>query len=133
MSPEEWRPVVGYEGTYEVSSLGRVKSLVRPGRRQEMVLKPGVDGGGYLNVGPCRDGISRTTEVHQIVAAAFLGPRPDGLETRHLDGDQTNNAIGNLAYSTHAENEFDQVRHGTHPQASKTQCPVHAVVLADST
>lgn len=51
--------------------------------------------------------------IHQLVAEAFIGPRPEGLETCHNDGDPTNNHVGNLRYATHAENAADMVKHGT--------------------
>lgn len=60
--------------------------------------------------------------MHVLVAAAWLGPRPDGLVIRHLDGNSRNNDVRNLAYGTPAENVRDTVRHGTHPEASKTHC-----------
>jgi hypothetical protein len=53
---------------------------------------------------------------------AFAGPKPNGLETRHLDGDHSNNALANLAYGTHAENMQDALRHGTNAKASRTHC-----------
>jgi hypothetical protein len=61
--------------------------------------------------------------VHSLVAEAFIGPRPIGLEVRHLDGDSTNNAVDNLRYGTHAENMQDRVKHGRDPQALRTHCP----------
>ncbi|MDX3713446.1 HNH endonuclease signature motif containing protein [Streptomyces europaeiscabiei] len=61
--------------------------------------------------------------MHQIVAAAFLGPRPDGHDVRHLDGNPLNSALSNLSYGTRSENELDKARHGTNPNARKTHCP----------
>jgi hypothetical protein len=57
------------------------------------------------------------------VAEAFHGPRPVGLEVRHLDGDSLNNAASNLRYGTRTENLLDAVEHGTHYNAKKTRCP----------
>jgi hypothetical protein len=53
---------------------------------------------------------------------AFVGLRPKGLETRHLDGDPSNNQLSNLAYGTSSENHLDMVRHGTHAFSSRTHC-----------
>lgn len=70
--------------------------------------------GGYLHFGPSHGREKQTTvKVHVAVALAFLGPRPEGLDIRHLDGDPTNAHASNLAYGTKLENEADKWRHGT--------------------
>jgi hypothetical protein len=61
-------------------------------------------------------------DVHPLVAAAFIGPRPDGMEIRHLDGERFNNAAVNLCYGTPSENARDRVNHGRDAQARKTTC-----------
>lgn len=121
---EDWRPVVGYEGRYLVSSLGRVWSQARRHRRVGMLLKPVNGGQGYLVVN-LRDGRdnARVHGVHLLLAAAFIGPRPEGQVTRHLNGVATDNRLDNLAYGTYGDNAHDAVRHGTHSQGSKTHCP----------
>jgi len=113
----EWRPVVGYEGLYVVSSTGLVRSLTT-GRL--LTTRPG--GAGYPNARLRRDGKCRTFYVHRLAGEAFIGPLPKGMVTRHLDGDPMNNRLENLRYGTYSENSRDQVRHGTHPQASRTHC-----------
>ena len=70
-----------------------------------------------------RNGRHRPYHVHYLVTSTFLGPKPSGMETRHLDGNATNNAVSNLVYGTKSENTLDAVKHGTHPQARKTLCP----------
>jgi len=130
MSIEEWRPVVGWEGFYEVSSQGGVKSLDRfvpnrPGvtmhrRAHVLVLAQSKD--GYLHVWLCRENIRYQYRVSRLVALTFHGPCPEGMECRHLDGDKLNNKPSNLAWGTRSENTYDKVRHGTHPMARKTHC-----------
>ncbi len=79
---------------------------------------------GHLLVSAVRDDGKRTgIKVHHMVAAAFLGPRPDGTEVRHLNGKPADNRPMNLAWGTRSENQLDSVRHGTHHMASKTHCP----------
>lgn len=126
---ERWLPVVGWMGFYEVSDLARVRSVDRviltksgPRHYRGRVLKPGKDRKGYLQVFLQRPGESRMLSVHQVVAAAFIGPRPPGMETRHLDGNKLNCHPGNLAYGTGAENMQDQARHGTNANTLKTHC-----------
>jgi hypothetical protein len=123
---EEWRPVVGYEGAYEVSSRGRVRSLdktlrhpngatwTRPGR----LLNPCPGPQGYLQVTLSRGGHCKTFHVHRLVAAAFIGPRPPGQVVRHRDGVKANCAVDNIAYGTSLQNSDDARQHGTLCQGS---------------
>ena len=106
---ETWRPVVGYEGDYEVSNFGSVVSLKR-GNREEMA--PLRQASGHLGVSLCRSGVKVRHRIHRLVLAAFVGPCPDGMEVRHLDGDPANNYVGNLTYGTASENRADAYRHG---------------------
>lgn len=118
-----WRPVVGWEGLYEVSSEGQVRSLPRKGRREARMLTPVTGKRGYLVVTLSREGRCRPHPIHRIVAEAFLGPRPDGMEVCHSDGSRLNNSVGNLRYGTSSQNKLDAVTHGTHVNARKTHCP----------
>jgi hypothetical protein len=104
---EQWRPVPGFEGKYEVSDLGRVKSLRWTPPR---ILRPGPSNYGHLSVAL---GQRNTRMIHQLVLLAFVGPRPPGQEARHLDGDPANNRLDNLCWGTRGDNIRDAVRHGT--------------------
>ena len=117
---EEWRWVPGYEGIYKVSSRGRVRSF-HP-RSAGKLLKPGHSTYGYARVGLCVNGQMTQFNIYWLVAAAFIGPHPVGMEIRHLDGDRTNDALYNLAYGTIRENQLDAVRHGTNWESAKTHC-----------
>lgn len=111
---EHWARVPGYP-SYEVSDLGRVRSwLTHRGQPGPRFLSAGADNKGYLTVRLSGEDGMRTHKVHVLVAAAFLGSRPEGAEVRHLDGDNQNNRLGNLMYGTPAENMADRVRHKTH-------------------
>jgi hypothetical protein len=119
MTKEEWRPVEGFPG-YEVSNLGRVVSEKRGERRE---IRGGLAGSGYRKVALISpDGHRYGKKVHLLVAEAFIGPRPEGLIARHLDGDKLHNAADNLCWDTYSENGLDQVRHGVHANANKTHC-----------
>ena len=124
---EEWRPVVGYEGSYEVSDMGRVRSLDRTtdrGRKWKgRMMSPSALQNCYLVVTLWRDGSQRTPLVHRLVLEAFAGPQPELHESLHRNGGRQDNRAANLRWGTHAENQRDQIKHGTHAKASKTQCP----------
>lgn len=112
MTEEIWAPVPGYEDLYEVSDRGRVRGLDRLVERSDgrkiphkgRVLKPAHRGRGYLHVVLCRDGVQLGKTVHSLVAGAFLGPRPDGFDILHLDGNMENNDLSNLRYGTRSDN-----------------------------
>lgn len=125
---EDWRAVVGFEGSYEVSNLGRVRSLDRTRIYQRFdqgakrmvtvtrlhkghVLRPGTTKSGHQLVVLKRG--SGGQYVHSLVLAAFVGPRPDGSECCHGDGDPTNNRVENLRWDTRLANVQDMIRHGT--------------------
>lgn len=130
-TPETWKPVVGYEGYYEVSDHGNVRSVDRTVQRSDGVVqrfkghlrKPQVDEFGYLRISLRKDGKSHHFRVHRLVLEAFVGPCPEGTEACHGDGDRSNNRLENLRWDTKSENQYDRVRHGNHCHALKTHCP----------
>ena len=98
--PEEWRPVVGYEGWYDVSSLGNVRREA-PGSSNTHVgyiLKGVVASNGYPQVGLCRNGHIQERDIHVLVAEAFIGPRPIGCHVNHKDRCRSNNRVSNLEW-----------------------------------
>lgn len=105
LANEEWRPVVGYDGYYSVSTLGRVRrDLTNSNTQAGRILKPGIGDSGYPNVTLCVNGQSRTRRVHILVAEAFLGHAPVGEEVNHKDDNRTNARLSNLEYGTHKRN-----------------------------
>lgn len=145
---EIWRPVVGYEGLYEVSNLGNFRSIDRwvvfaDGRRRffegrPLKLKPNVDGYPLvlLSAGMAR---KKWRLAHVEVAAAFLGPCPSGSETCHNDGVRVNISASNLRYGTRSSNCADRIVHGTalfgatHPSARVPDETVAAIRDANGT
>ena len=117
MKNEEWRDVVGYEGLYQVSSEGRVKSLERKvkhwcgGERiqKERILKPGVRSKGYLFVFLCAGGKSRMFSVHRLVCQAFHENPDNKPQVNHINEDKTDNRAINLEWCTRREN----INHGS--------------------
>lgn len=110
---EEWRDIRGYEGRYQVSSLGRVRSLTRPGCKGR-VLRPTPNGHGYLAVSLSSPSGRGSKNVHRLVAVAFLGPRPHGMEVCHGPGGQHDNRLSNLRYDTPTGNAADRLAAGTY-------------------
>lgn len=125
MTPERWLPVPGYEGIYDVSDLGRVRSWA-PWRGEPVprILNPSVSSNERLNVTLCKSGTREVHYVHALAMLVFIGPCPDGLERRHLDGNHLNNRAENLAYGTSSENKQDSLRLGVFSNGNthKTQC-----------
>lgn len=130
---EQWRAAPGYEGLYEVSDLGRIRSLDR------MVMTCG--GGHRLARGVLMNprkrhnnddryqahlssaGKRRTYFVHRLVLLAFTGEPQPGQEACHWNGDASDNRLANLRWDSHAANMADMKRHGTMWQLNVTQCP----------
>jgi len=111
---EVWKDVKDYEGFYQVSSLGRVKSLSRFRKngcsgyvKKEIILKNCIDGHGYLVVGLSKNKKRHTKKVHQLVAIAFLNHTPNGykgLIVDHVDNNRLNNIVDNLQLTTMRHN-----------------------------
>ncbi len=133
--PERWLPAPGYEGFYEVSDLGRVRGLDRiirtaAGVRAEhtrtlkgRMLSQVLNGHGYPIVVLSKGAEAKQKLVHRLVATAFIGPCPEGMECCHNNGDRTDSRVENLRWDTRSNNALDAVAHGTHTQTRKTHCP----------
>jgi hypothetical protein len=103
---EVWKPIEGYEGIYEISSFGRVKSFKGKKNIFGKILKPGLDGNGYPIVSLCKNKKKKTGKIHQLVATAFLNYKYDRVNSviNHIDGNKTNNNLSNLEITTQRKN-----------------------------
>jgi hypothetical protein len=118
---ERWLPVPGYEGSYSVSNLGRIRSEARAiirsnGWKQtfsERIRATHIGPHGYPLVNLKLEGKGRTWPVHILVCMAFHGPRPLGKEVAHGNGDRADACAANLRWATPAENNADKLTHGT--------------------
>lgn len=103
---EEWRDVPGYEGFYQISSLGRLRSLDREsgGKKYSGKIISSKRRSGYIVDILCKDGVRKTCRRHRLVAEAFLPNPEEKPEVNHIDGNKINNCIDNLEWATHREN-----------------------------
>ena len=108
---EIWKPINGYEGLYEISSYGRVKSLCAGRWHTTIIRKLVPDKDGYMTVLLKKDGKYTNLKVHRLVAMAFL-PNPDNCrEVNHKDEDKANNRIENLEWCSR---QYNQTYNGLH-------------------
>lgn len=127
---EEWRDVPGWEGLYQVSDHGRVRSVDRvmdlpsgqTRRYKSRILKHGIHPAGHHLVSLYQGGKRTTQYVHVLVAEAFIGPRAPGEEALHHDDNPDNNHVRNITWGTRSENIRDMIRNGKHYQANQTHC-----------
>lgn len=127
---EEWRDIPEWEGLYEVSNQGRVRSrdtlkidsLGRPRKGRGKVLSADIKPNGYVYVNLKDKPRKQRRYVHQLVLEAFVGPRPEGMEACHDNGDRADNRLENLRWDTVSENRLDIKRMGRHNEGNKTHC-----------
>lgn len=126
---ETWKTIQGYEGLYEVSDLGRVRSLVdKNGRSRELILKPGNNGKGYLQVNLFKNGVIKKHKVHRLVALTFVEGRDlFKNEVNHINENPSDNRAVNLEWCDRKYNN----NHGTHNQrvAEAKSIPVVQLTL----
>lgn len=119
-----WAEIPGFPG-YWASDNGHVKSV-------RCVLKPWLSA-GYPTVQLRRDGTSSKVHVHRLVLMAFRGVPAGLMDGCHVDGNRLDNRLTNLYWGTRSQNILDQVKHGTHNNASKTHCPAGHPYSAENT
>ena len=125
---ETWKPVEGFNGRYEVSDLGRVRSYdaarfmeaVLAGHEPpKMIRALHTASNGYKTISFTIGGVTKTVHIHVLVCLTFLGPRPDGYHAGHRNGDKEDNRLANLRWVTPAENNADKLLHGTHGRGAR--------------
>lgn len=121
---EEWKPIEGYEGLYEVSNLGRVKSLNYNRTKQEKILKQGKMKNGYLYVILCKEGKMKIFYIHRLVATTFIENPNNFRFVNHKDENKTNNLVSNLEWCTHQYN----IKYGTCIQRRVSNTDYKAIV-----
>lgn len=136
MTEEIWKPVLGYEGTYEVSDFGRVRSVPRTTSNNRSlagrVLKVRRLPTGRPRVSLSLCGSSIDAYPYRLVLESFVGPCPQGMEALHWDDDFDNNALSNLRWGTRTDNMRDMSRNGN-GNAGLTHCPAGHPYNSDNT
>lgn len=114
MIKERWKDIHNYIGLYQVSNIGRIKRLKGFRRKNDRILKPVKRSKyGHGCVYLSKDSNKKQCFIHRLVLETFVGPCPEGMECRHLDGNPKNNKLSNLKWGTKKENQEDSKKHGT--------------------
>ena len=123
---ERWLPVVGYEGLYEVSDQGRIKSVAHRAKNgvffPEKIRVSHAGANTHPTISMYRDGISKRFYVYRLVLEAFVGPCPEGMVACHWNDDPSDNRLENLRWDTEKANQADKMRNGHNTNANKTHC-----------
>lgn len=119
---EIWKSIKEYEGFYEVSNLGRIRSLFGG---KAFIMKLSEDKDNYLIIILAKQGNKKTKKVHRLVLETFIGECPKGYQTGHLDGNKQNNILSNLKWITPKENAYHKILHGTTATGFKNGAYTH--------
>lgn len=109
---EMWKDIIGYEGLYQISNYGRVKSFHQYKGTNKRILTPRKMKAGHFQVNLCKNKTKKNYLIHRLLMKAFVGSCPNKMECCHNDGNPTNNHISNLRYDTHKSNQSDMKKHG---------------------
>jgi hypothetical protein len=132
MEKEIWKDVVGYEGLYQVSSLGRVKGLARvvlkngkyPFICKEKIIKNCINTGGYYYLGLSRNTKTKSRTIHQLMAEAFFNHKPCGMNlvVDHINNDRLDNRLENLQIITNRENASKDIKNKSSKYTGVSWC-----------
>jgi len=115
---EIWKDIIGYEGIYQASNLGNLRSLNYKRSGKIQVLKPALDNKGYLRTALMKDGKLKTVKVHRIIAQTFLLIINDKNQVNHINGVKTDNSLTNLEWCNNTENQNHAIKIGLVKQKS---------------
>lgn len=133
------KPLKGYEGLYEINSLGEIYSLPKRTLSKRRILKTSINNSGYHCVSLCKNSKHKSFTVHRLLLDTFISERPKGMDIDHIDGDKLNNSITNLRYCSRSDNMKNARRngfknYGEHSKFAKlTQNQVREIRCSDKT
>lgn len=110
MIEEIWKDIIGFEGSYMISSLGRVKSLNYNKTKKEKILKPQLDKQGYYTIGLCKNKKKKHYKIHRLVCQTFLHNPEKKKQVNHKNGIKNDNILENLEYMTAKENNIHKYK-----------------------
>ena len=119
---ENWLPIPGYEGFYEASDLGRIRSVDRTISpkggptylcKGKIISTKFVENEKRVVINLWKENKQKQFRLHKLIMLTFVGPRPEGMDICHYDGNAQNNRLDNLRYDTRSANIQDAIRHGT--------------------
>jgi hypothetical protein len=119
MNKEKWLPIIGFEGLYEISSKGNVKSLYF---NKERIMKPCKDGWGYLTAYIAKDNIKKRVKIHRFVALYFVPNQDKKPFVNHIDNNKLNNNAENLEWCTQKENIQHAIRQNRMVHGEQQHC-----------
>ena len=118
LSNEIWKDVIGYETLYQVSNLGRVKSI---GKANEHLLKGRDDTNGYLKVALYKNKICKNFKIHRLVAIAFIENKDNKPCVNHINANKTDNILENLEWCSYSENSLHSHKLGLQTSRNRKQ------------
>lgn len=132
MDSEIWKDIDGYEGRYQVSNMGNVRSLYyhnTKGIVRVKCLKPATDKKGYLRCALSKSNKLVTYKIHRLVATAFI-PNPENLpQVNHINGDKSDNRIGNLEWCNNSQNQIHAYKNGLNAHSEKSGRTKKPIIL----
>lgn len=130
-----WKPVVGYEGLYEVSQNGEIRKLFNSKNQYEIghILKPSINSNRYYIVGLYKNQVRRNFSLHRIIAMAFLKNDTNKPCVNHIDGNKINNELSNLEWCTYSENNKHAFTQGLNRvSANNMETSIKSMIMANS-